>query len=610
MNDFSVERFETFCSQLTIDSKERGKVPLRWMGTQRFAIQEISKALKDGVHEIVILKGRQLGITTVTLALDLYWLFKHVGLQGLLVTDTDDNRENFRTLLTGYVNTLPPRLRPGVDRDNRNQLLFKGPKGQTGSRLQYLVAGTKKSGNLGRGKAGSYLHATEMSSWGDEEGYKSLKNTLAQTNPDRLYVFESTARGYDMFFEHYETAKESPTKRAIFVGWWLNEFYRKERDSSEFRTYWDGSPTGDEEVWIKQVYERYKWNISPEQIAWWRWYVHEEAQDDEQMAMQEMPPTEDYAFQLTGSKFFSAERVNIAYKVAHDEAKDPLNQPMMCRYKFGLAPEDTQFIETNDENADCWIWQLPQDDGVYIIGADPAYGSSENADFFAVQVLRCFADKVEQVAEVHTLDMTTAQYAWCIAHLAGAYRGAMLCLEMQGPGGAVFNELQHLKRMVQEGYLHAGPSTAVGGAAFLPVTSMRNYFWSKQDSLTPGFSYQWQTNAKEKLRLMETLRSYFERQSLILHSLPLIQEFRAIARDGDKVGGGGRAKDDLVISLGIAVTCWNDWIIKEMQRDNRTYAREMAPKTRPRETTQLENQVMSYFRSQGITMKLPQPPTR
>ena len=44
-----------------------------------------------------ILKGRQLGITTISLALDLYWHFTHPGLQGTLTTDTEENRDMFRS---------------------------------------------------------------------------------------------------------------------------------------------------------------------------------------------------------------------------------------------------------------------------------------------------------------------------------------------------------------------------------------------------------------------------------------------------------------------------------------------------------------------------------
>jgi hypothetical protein len=584
--DFSIERFEAFCRKLMVDTKERGRVPLTWLGTQRYFVQEVSAGLKADVHTFVVLKGRQLGISTVSLALDLYWLFKHSGLQGLLVTDTDENREIFRSYLTQYIDSLPASAKPrGGGAHNRTQLTLTNA-----SRLVYLVAGTRKQGNLGRGKAGNFMHATECSSWGDEEGYASLMNTLAQKNPDRLYIFESTARGYNMFYETWETAKKSKTQRAIFIGWWRNEIYRKERNTTDFKTYWDGTPTSDERVWIRDVFDRYRYNIQPEQLAWWRWYVAEQMKGDEMMALQEMPPTEDYAFQLSGSKFFSGERVNLAFQAA---MRNP--EPGFYRYKFGLHYEDTEFVETSEENAEVQIWEMPQEGGVYVIGADPAYGSSEWADEFAVCVLRCYADRVEQVAEVGTPDWNEAQYAWAIAHLAGSYKGAMLCLEMQGPGGAVFNELQNLKRAAASmppGDPRLGLYNVVGG--------MRDYLWKKQDALYGSFAYQWQTNAKEKIRMMTTLRNYFEREMVMLNSMVCIQQFRNIRRDGDQVGGEGRAKDDRVIALAIAVVAWNDWIMQEMMVDNRTYALEHRPPEESKQVTTVERAVLKYLTHQGI----------
>lgn len=588
--DFPIERFESFCAKLLIDTKERGQVPLKWIGTQRYFVQEIAAGVKMGVHTFVVLKGRQLGISTVSLALDLYWLFKHSGLQGLLVTDTDENRELFRSYLTQYIASLPSTAKPKPGGHNRTQLTLANR-----SRLVYMVAGMRKQGNLGRGKAGNFLHATECSSWGDEEGYSSLMDTLAQANPHRLYVFESTARGYNMFYKHWETAKASKTMRAIFIGWWRNEFYRKERNSIDFKTYWDGTPTGDERVWIKEVFQRYRYEITPEQLAWWRWYVTEQKKGDELMALQEMPPTEDYAFQLSGSKYFSAERVNMAYQAA---LQTP--EPQCFRYKFGMHYEDTEFIETSEENADVQIWELPHPNGVYVIGADPAYGSSEWADEFAVCVLRCYADRVVQVAEVGTPDWTEAQYAWVIAHLAGSYSGAMLCLEMQGPGGAVFNELQNLKRQagsMRKGDPRLGLYDVVGG--------MRDYLWKKQDALYGSFAYQWQTNAKEKIRMMSNLRNYFERDMIDLRSQQCIQQFRNIHRSGDQIGGEGHAKDDRVVALAIAAVAWNDWIMLEMQATNRTFALENRPPDAPHTETTVERAVLKYLAVQGIAFKPP-----
>lgn len=587
--EFSPERFEAFCKRLKIDTKEKGRISFQWLGTQRYLVNEISQALKRDIHTFVILKGRQIGISTVSLATDLYWISKHPGLQGAVVTDTDENRELFRSYLEQYLGSLPRAIRAPIIRHNRVQLILKN-----GSRLVYMVAGTKKKGELGRAKAVNFMHATECSSWGDEEGFASLMNTLAQQNPARLYLFESTARGYNVFYDAWRVAKESRTQSAIFIGWWRNELYVYGPGTLQYQQFWDGEPTSDERVWIAEVWERYHHNITPEQLAWWRWYVHEHMKGDEMLALQEMPPTEDYAFQLSGSKFFSAERVNIAHKAAREA------QPTYYRYDFGLNFEDTRFLETNEDNAEVRIWQLPHPRGQYVLGADPAYGSSEWADEFAACMGRCYADKFEQVAEVGTTAWNEQQFAWVIAHLCGWYgvsqdAEALLILEMLGPGGAVFNELKNLRE--RSGAFQKGdPRTG----AFDVVARIRDYLWHRQDSLSGHFAYQWQTNAREKGRMMTTLRAYFEREMLVINSPACLQQFRNVHRVGDKIGGEGRAKDDRVIALGMGVIAWNDWIMREMMFAGRTYAHENRPDEEVRQWSVAEHSVIEYLRKQGI----------
>ena len=212
---FNKDLFYKFCSELKIETKEQGLRKMNnLLGTQTYVMNEIAKGLEDDIHFFVILKGRQLGITTISLALDLYWHFTHPGLQGTLTTDTEENRDMFRTTLSMYMEGLPKEYRIPLLAHNRNQLSLKNR-----SRLFYQVAGLRAKGSLGRGKAITYLHGTETSSWGDEEGLASLLASLAETNPDRLYLFESTARGFNMFHDMYTTAKRARTQRAIFCGW-------------------------------------------------------------------------------------------------------------------------------------------------------------------------------------------------------------------------------------------------------------------------------------------------------------------------------------------------------------------------------------------------------
>ena len=556
---FNLKQFYAFCSQLKIETKEQG---LRRMdtllGTQTYVMDEMAKGLDEDVHFFVILKGRQLGITTISLALDLYWHFVHSGLQGTLTTDTEENRDMFRSTLSMYMEGLPKEFRIPLVAHNRNQLSLKNR-----SRLFYQVAGLRAKGSLGRGKAITYLHGTETSSWGDEEGLASLLASLAETNPDRLYIFESTARGFNMFHDMYVTAKRARTQRAIFCGWWRNQFYSVSADDPIYKTYWDGKLSPEEKEWTRDIKKLYQVEINSRQMAWWRWKMYEGIKDD-QLMYQEFPPTEDYAFIMTGTSFFSTSRCTDAMKIAKKLNCD------YYRYSMGANFQDTQCIKSTERLATLTVWEEPVDDGWYVIGADPAYGSSDWKDRFCIQVFRAYADGLEQVCEFATSELNTFQFAWVIAHLAGAYKNSTLNLEVNGPGQAVINEIQNLKRQ----------AIAMGGGMgrdLMDVLAhMRNYMWRRNDNMSGvSNSIHWMTTSQTKERMMAYMKDYFERGMMAVYSTELLEEMKTIIRDGGTIEASGRNKDDRVIATALACAAYAEQVQPQliMRRLTRDAAR-------------------------------------
>ncbi len=533
---FNLNQFYKFCSQLKIETKEQGLRKMdNLLGTQTYVMDEIAQGLAEDVHFFVILKGRQLGITTISLALDLYWHFLNPGLQGTLTTDTEENRDMFRSTLSMYMEGLPKEYKIPLLAHNRNQLSLKNR-----SRLFYQVAGLRAKGSLGRGKAITYLHGTETSSWGDEEGLASLLASLAENNPNRMYIFESTARGFNMFHDMYVTARKARTQRAIFCGWWRNQFYSVDGDSQIYKVYWDGKLTPEEKEWTRDIKKLYNVEINSRQMAWWRWKLYEGIKDDALM-YQEFPPTEDYAFIMTGTSFFSNARCTDVMKIAKKVECD------YYRYSMGANFQDTEVLKSTERLATLKIWEEPIDTAYYVIGADPAYGSSDWADRFCIQVYRCYADGMEQVAEFATSEMNTYQFAWVIAHLAGAYKNSTLNLEVNGPGQAVINELRNLKRQ----------ASAIGGAMghdlMNVLGSMSNYIWRRNDTLGGlSNSIGWLTTASSKERMLSYMKDYFERGMMDIYSIDLVDEMKTIVRDGGAIHASGRNKDDRVMAAALA----------------------------------------------------------
>ena len=540
--NFDLKQFYKFCAQLKIESKEDGLIPMsKPLGTQTYVMEEIAKGLADDIHFFVILKGRQLGITTISLALDLYWQFTHPGWQGTLVADTEENRDMFRSTLGMYMEGLPKEFKIPLVAHNRNQMVLKNR-----SRIFYQIAGNKS--RLGQGKAITYLHGTETASWGSEEGLASLIASLAEKNPERLYMFESTAQGFNMYHDMYKTAKTAKSQRAIFCGWWRNEYYSADPKGQIYKVYWDGKLTGEEKEWTKEIKKLYGVEINSRQMAWWRWKLAE-GMKDESLMFQEFPPTEDYAFVMTGTSFFSNSRCTDAAKVAKKQVPD------CYRYVFGQDFQDTQVIKSSERLGVLRIWEEPVDNGYYVIGADPAYGSSDWADRFCIQVYRCYANGLDQVAEFATSEMNTYQFAWVIAHIAGAYKNSTLNLEVNGPGQAVISELRNLRRQA------TATSGSLGKDLRDVLGSMQNYIWRKLDTMGGlSNSIGFMTTHQTKERMMNYFKDFFERGMMNVFSMDLLEEMKTIVREDGFLGAPGRNKDDRVIASALAVVAWAEQV--------------------------------------------------
>jgi hypothetical protein len=581
---FNLKQFYQFCSELKIETKEQGLRKMdNLLGTQTYVMDEIATGLENGIHFFVILKGRQLGITTISLALDLYWHYINAGLNGTLVTDTEENRDMFRGTLGAYMDGLPKEYKIPILAHNRNSLSLKNR-----SRIFYQVAGLRAKGSLGRGKGITFLHGTETSSWGDEEGLASLLASLAETNPKRLYIFESTARGFNMFHDMYVTAKRARTQKAIFCGWWRNEFYSASPETDVYKVYWDGKLTPEEKEWTRDIKKLYNYEINSRQMAWWRWKMLEGIKDDALM-YQEFPPTEDYAFVMTGTSFFSNSRCTDAMKIAKKIDCDNY------RYAMGVNFQDMQVLKSTDRLSTLKIWEEPLDTAYYVIGADPAYGSSDWADRFCIQVFRCYSDGMEQVAEFATSEMNTYQFAWVIAHLAGAYKNSTLNLEVNGPGQAVLNEIKNLRRQA------ASMGNKMGKDLMDVFGSMSNYIWRRNDTMGGiSNSLGWLTTAATKERMMSYTKDLFERGMLDVYSVDTIEEMKTIIRDGASIEASGRNKDDRVMAMALACAAYSEQVQPQLiqRKLSRKVSRELESKTP--EQLSVGKGVSNYLKAIGV----------
>ena len=390
---------------------------------------------------------------------------------------------------------------------------------------------------------------TEVGEWGDEEGFASLKASMSETNPNRLEVYESTAQGLASFFyEMCERAKDSVSTRFIFVGWWRDEKNAKHEGTNEYRVYWDGKLLPEERKWTREILTEYGVEITPAQIAWWRWKMNEEIGDLDLM-YQNYPPTADYAFIASGENFFSTARLTDEVRLI--KAAEP---PDMFRFVLRDNFQDCDVMETGSKHCNLRVWEHADPKGVYVLGADPAYGSSDWADRFCASVWRCYGDGMVQVAEFCTESCNTYQFAWVILYLAGYYGDTMINLEINGPGQAVFQEMQSMRRMAPD-----NPSNPIAKQILKVIQSLPQYLYKRIDTFGRPNAYHSLSNTQFKERMMNLFKDCFERGISQVRSEACIEEMQRVVREEGQLGAPNRGKDDRVIAASLAHVAWTDW---------------------------------------------------
>lgn len=74
-----------------------------------------------------------------------------------------------------------------------------------------------------------------------------------------------------------------------------------------------------------------------------------------------------------------------------------------------------------------------------------------------------------------------------------------------------------------------------------------------------GYNYHFKTTTQLKITLFERLRDFVANGLLRVRSLDLIEEMKAVKREGDKIGTlSEKLKDDRVMAMALAVHCWEE----------------------------------------------------
>ncbi|HEY6445433.1 MAG TPA: terminase [Acidobacteriaceae bacterium] len=344
-----------------------------------------------GEQRNIVLKARQMGVTTWIAGEFFLRTITHPGTVSLLVAHTQEAAEQIFRIVQRFLWQMPDALREGA---------LKSAKA-TARRVvipemdsEYLVE-TAGDRNAGRGLTINQLHCTELARWpgaADETLY-GLMATLA---PDGRLAMESTPMGASgCFWREWQEAKKTGTKQHFFR-WWLEDAYTSAPAAEESLT--------DEE---RQLMEQHGLTLG--KIG----YRREIRGKFRRLAKQEYAEDADECFFASGSCYFDVE--------ALDRQMKTLTEPFEKRSRGCLH-----------------IWLPPQAGHRYLIAVDPAGGGTAG-DSTAMQVIDL--ESAMQCAELEDY-LNPDEAAREAARLGREYNQAVLAVERNNMGATVLSCLE------------------------------------------------------------------------------------------------------------------------------------------------------------------------
>jgi hypothetical protein len=541
--------FWKWAKNIPVASRDTGFAPITPWGTQTRLIEQILTGLREGVHQYLVTKAGQIGATQALVLLGAYWMTHFPGTQGALVANEDDVTNFNRDNLSGIIKVDP---KPCEIRVNNKSMLALA----NGSRLLFHTAGPRSGHRLSVGRGFNYAHGTELALWQNPAALTIMRTRFSDSHPYRLAVFETTPRGFNWWKDVWDEAEDAIDIRRIDLLWWMREDYQLDKSSEAFKRYWNGQLRPKERRWARELERRYDTTLTPEQLAWRRWYEAEKAGGDSRLADQEMATLIEDGFNATGISFLSYDSIRRCRRTVSTAPT-----PDRWRYEFGANIEDTKLRKTIPEHQQLIVWEEPKPIDGYVVAGVPAYSANPECADYVTTVWHATRDALEQVAEFSEEELGMQEFSWCCAHLVGTFQAPRkaFILEVSGIGSGV---LQELKRLQNSGW-----GTSVKPRLSEVVGGIRHYLWRRPDTLAGGAALQWKSSPELQNILLNRFRDQISSGRVTVRSPAMLAEIERTRQDGENFKPEGRQPaNHRLISGALAVECWSAQLVPLFQR--------------------------------------------
>jgi hypothetical protein len=212
-------------TNLKIRTKAGDVVPFILNGFQRKLVDAVMGSVRArGDAFFVVLKGRQLGISSVCRAIMLWRAMNYVGQQCVFSAHTDpDTKRSMTTLreMMHSINSFYGYSMPSMESDSR--ILWRG----SGSAIEARLASGKSHG---RSSQINFLHATEVDYYDDVAAgtWEKFKAGIIPSMKVRgaIAIVESTCQGKKALYDLYTQSLNTQSKwEHMFFPWYDNAEY-------------------------------------------------------------------------------------------------------------------------------------------------------------------------------------------------------------------------------------------------------------------------------------------------------------------------------------------------------------------------------------------------
>ena len=390
--------------------------------------------LDDELGADIILKARQLGISTLTVLEFLAYLLFVDGFSGLIISEDERKAKQLLQIAWLALDMLPEQYRVPLKYGRDNYIITEAPIYKTvngvrkrvgGGRGSSLYIGTAKNFTSGRGLTYHAVHMSELAFW-PAEADKDASDVLAgleEAVPDKpgaIIRIESTANGLgNVFHVKVQNARMKQGRyRFHFYPWWfaIDDEYRKPvREPLEL--------TEDELRLVEMAKRVYGFTLTREHIQWRRDKIIDKTTPHSgEMFWQEYPEDPDSCFLATGSGVYQH------------------IQPQLFHIRKRLEGEFAQY-ERDRHGVECHYWKHMRPGYQYVIGVDMSEGEKEKSDFHALVLGEVREDQRFEECVTAQGRVSAPTFAQVIMELAHEFNGALIAVERASKGFSVLDIL-------------------------------------------------------------------------------------------------------------------------------------------------------------------------